>query len=71
MDIYEQILLQAAEKDLIYQKLLEECYEAEDRYKQILAKLPISDQEYIEGYISACEELDHRRTYLALHICCK
>ena len=68
---YEQVLLLAAEKDPIYQELLRNCYLLEEQYNQILAKLPASDRERIEQYISACEELDHRHTDLALHMFAK
>ena len=68
MDRNEQRLLQIVAKDPTYQKLLEECCAMEDQYKHILEGLSFPDREYIERYISACEELDHRRIYLALQL---
>ena len=50
----------------IYQNLLQECMEAEKAYNEI--SLLDEQREIIERYLSACEELEHRCTTLALSV---
>ena len=68
MDIYEERLQQALARDAEYQALLKECRGLEEEYNQILDSLSLLDRELIERYIMLCEELDHRRAYLAVHL---
>lgn len=67
-DYWEQILLEAARRDGEYQKLLCACRAAEEDYRVILNSLPPERQEQLEGYISLCEELQHRLTVLACEV---
>ena len=64
----EQELENAAGQDLTYQQLLTACREFEPKYEQIRAKLSKDDREQLDQYIALCEELDHRRIWLALHL---
>ena len=54
--------------DGVYQKLLEEYREAEEKYLAVYSKLSVEEREAVERYISLGEELDHRRAMLALKL---
>ena len=54
--------------DGVYQKILEEYREAEEKYLKVYSKLSAEEREAVERYISLGEELDHRRTMLALQL---
>ena len=62
----EQLLIQAAQADSVYQDLLKNCLSAEADYLRIRSGLSREDQEILDRYISLCEELEYRRTCLAL-----
>jgi hypothetical protein len=64
----EKRLVQAAEYDDIYQALLAECGALEPSYTRIKNSLRQEDQDILERYIALCEELEYRRTILAVHI---
>jgi hypothetical protein len=61
-----QLLHAAAMNDPCYQSLLEECRKLELEYLRILRKLPERDRDILERYISLCEELEYRKTCLAI-----
>ena len=67
-EYWDQILLEAARKDPEYQALLRTCREAEESYRAILDSLSPEQQEQLQDYICACEELEHRLTVLACQI---
>ena len=67
-DYWDQVILEAARKDEIYQDLLTRCIAAEDSYLKLLITLPSQQREQLENYISLCEELEHRKTVLACSI---
>lgn len=62
----EKQLNSLAQADEWYQQLLAKCKNAEARYQQILKRLPSADRDIIETYIALCEELEYRRTCLAI-----
>lgn len=61
----EQRLLAACDHDPFYQELLCRCGELEPDYFRIKNRLSEEDQEKLERYISVCEELEYRRSFLA------
>ncbi len=67
-DYWNQVILEAARKDAVYQDLLARCIAAEAGYLQILESLPPQQREQLEEYISLCEELEYRKTVLACSI---
>ena len=64
----EILLIETTKTDDIYQSLLQACADAEGVYNTLIEELPPSQQAIIEAYLSACEELEHRRTMLALSL---
>ena len=62
-----QLLAQLTRCDTIYQATLSKCLALESEYQRILASLPAKDRIILERYIALCEELDDRRTDIALH----
>ena len=62
----EKQLNALAQADAWYQQLLGQCEEAEERYQQIMETLSAEDKESVERYIALCEELEYRRTCLAV-----
>lgn len=64
----QQILETVLRVDEVYQKLLGEYRGAEEEFCAVLRNLPEEDREILERYISLGEELDHRRTVLALEL---
>lgn len=68
METMESILTERAKTDQIYQALLEACIEAENAYNGIAPALSAQAREVVERYLTACEELEHRRTMLALSL---
>ena len=64
----QQILETVLRVDEIYQKLLGEYRGAEKEFCTVLRNLPVEDREILERYISLGEELDHRRSVLALEL---
>ena len=59
-------LTECVEKDTVYQQLLNECAEAEVDYLALLETLTAEQRNVVERYLTACEELDHRKLYLML-----
>ena len=55
-----------AQEDVWYQQLLQQCEEAEKRYQQIVDRLSDEERDSVERYIALCEELEYRRTCLAV-----
>ena len=64
----KQILETVLRVDEVYQKLLGEYRDAEEKFCAVLRKLPDEDRKILERYISLGEELDHRRAVLALEM---
>lgn len=64
----EQQLDAAAKLDMEYLRLLAACRELEAEYVAVTAALPEAHRDIIDRYISLCEELEYRRTYLALEM---
>ena len=62
----EKQLNALAQADEWYQQLLGKCEAAEALYQQILQQLPSAHRDAIEAYIALCEELEYRRTCLAV-----
>ena len=62
----EQHLLNLLKTDALYQSLLTQCLQAEERYHTICQALCEEDRLSIERYICLCEEMDHRKLQLAL-----
>lgn len=62
----EQHLLALLKTDTLYQSLLTQCLQAEERYHAVCQALCEEDRLSIEHYISLCEEMDHRKLQLAL-----
>lgn len=54
--------------DQHYQVLLKNCLNTESDYLRIINSLSSEDRDIIEHYLTACEELDHRRLTLALEM---
>lgn len=65
-DQQEKQLTALAQEDEWYQQLLRQCEAAEVRYHEILSKLSQGDRETVEKYIALCEEMEYRRTCLAV-----
>lgn len=61
----EKKLIAAIRADLHYQELLLRCTELESDYIQIKCSLSEENQDKLDLYIAACEELEYRRTVLA------
>ena len=55
-------------EDEIYQQMLKEAESLEAEYERILHSLSEEDQIVLEKYISLSEEMEYRRTFLALVI---
>lgn len=64
----EQKLEAVLRGDRVYQILLEEYRRAEVECNGVLGRLTPEERETLERYISLGEELDHRRTMLALEL---
>ena len=64
----EYRLCQAAKFDPIYQQLLVECQAMEEEYQRIKILLSPGDLEKLERYVALCEELEYRRTCLAMSL---
>lgn len=67
---YEQELAlnHVLKHDEWYQILLADCAVAETDFLRIRESLSEADQEHLDLYISLCEELEYRRTCLALDL---
>ena len=70
MEIYfpERRISAILANDPIYQQLECECVIAEEAYQRTMDTLPQSKRQVIERYLSACEEIDHRKLTLALEL---
>lgn len=68
--IYEQErrLTELTRGDAVYCDLLAQCEELEAVYHRIAAALPDTEREQLDRYITLCEELEYRRTCLALNM---
>ena len=64
----EQKLIEAIKKDAQHIKLLAACEQLEPEYERIAGSIPERDREILEKYISLCEELEYRRTCIALNM---
>ena len=62
---YENLLVRAKE-DAHYQSCLEEVKRWEPAYIALRDSLPEMQRRVMEGYASACEELDHALLLLAI-----
>ena len=63
----EHRLAEKIRNDPVYQELLRQCEQAETEYLRIRSSLPEKDGILLERYIVLCEELDHRRLFLAVN----
>ena len=59
-------LMELAKEDAFYQTCLEEVKRWESAYMALKDSLPEMQRRAVEGYISACDELDHALLLLAL-----
>jgi len=59
-------LKEVVRNDPLYLELLSACNALEEDFLRIRAGLSAEDRELLDKYISLCEEMDHRRTMLAL-----
>lgn len=66
IDRQEQKLLEATKNDPIYRQLLSQCRAPENDYIRISHQLSDADRDVLQRYISLCEELEYRRTCLAM-----
>ena len=64
----ENLLQTMIRDDTEYQALLNQCLDIEPAYLDIRNRLMPEDQQILERYLSICEEMDHRKLYLALSI---
>ena len=64
----EEILTEAVRKDPLYGDLLSECLKLESDYVRIKDSLSQEDGEILERYIALCEELEYRRTCIAMNL---
>ena len=64
----EKLLALHTRADAHYQSLLRQCGELESEYRRIMALLKPDDALALERYISLCEELEYRRTDIAMTI---
>ena len=64
----ENRLVEMTTADAEYQALLRQCTALESEYRRILDCLPQPDREILEHDIGLCEELEYRRTHLAMEI---
>ena len=60
-----EVLLEQAKNDPHYQTCLEEVKRWECAYLALRETLPEMQRRVMEGYLSACEELDHALLMLA------
>ncbi len=60
------LLVQLTRRDGVYQTLLADCLALETEYRRILEQLSPEDRTLLERYITLCEELEYRRTEIAL-----
>ena len=67
----EQRLSAAVKNDPIYQQLLSDCEAMEQDFLRIRQILTKPEQEILDRYISLCEELEYRRTSLAMDMACR
>ena len=58
----------AISQDEIYQQLLVDCKAMERGYLRIISNLTDEDRERLERYIALGEELEHRRTWIAMEL---
>ena len=59
-------LIELLKEDVLYQQLLTQCRLVETAYRELLRQLPKEKGECIEHYISLCEEMEYRRTCIAI-----
>ena len=64
----EKRLNTAAGKDIIYLQLLRECEELEAAFGRVMEGMNDEDRDILNRYISLCEELEYRRTALAMNM---
>ena len=64
----EEILTEAVRKDPLYGDLFADCLKLESDYVRIKDSLSQEDGEILERYIALCEELEYRRTCIAMNL---
>ena len=62
----ENQLRERIKADAIYREMLAECEKLEEDFLRIKSQLPDEEQRLLEKYISLREELEYRRTVLAM-----
>lgn len=62
---YERISASLAREDAFYTQLLADVHRLELEFLALREGLPAEAQEKLDLYIAVCEELEHRRGYLA------
>ena len=65
---WKDLLVLRAAADEWYQQCLEKVEAREPDFLAIRAKLPLSQQQALDGYIAACEELEHALVLLAYRL---
>lgn len=64
----EQQLISRTRTDAEFQTLLQQCAALESEFLRIRNSLPEDSQGILDEYICLCEELEYRRTCLALEL---
>ena len=64
----EERLSTAVRKDPLYGKLLSACLKLEPDYVRIKNCLSQEDGAVLERYIALCEEMEYRRTCIAMNL---
>ena len=65
---WKDLLVLRAAADEWYQQCLEDVKARESGFLAIREKLPPSQQQALDGYIAACEELEHALALLAYRL---
>ena len=65
---WTDLLVLRAAADEWYQKCLKDVKAREPDFLAIRGKLPLSQQQALDGYIAACEELEHALALLSYRL---
>ena len=65
---WKDILVLRASTDKWYQQCLQEVRALETEFLEVRATLTPEQQDALDRYIAACEELEHALTQLAYHL---
>ena len=64
-------LQKAAKADPTYLELWKDCIALEEDFCRIRSTLSETDQDLLDRYIATCEEMEYRRTCLAMNMAAK